>query len=160
MITDSEFVARILHRNWVVDGILQHYAFVLKRKESYISVNRPAVSSYNADVASFVENHPGFYTNENKTEYSRALVNVGEIRKIGVVINGINLNIDIDVEPRVVHTNSHAGIFTRSDGHIIKSEETLYIKPLDEEVSSDEILLEVRSRLLDLAQLERCRLSF
>lgn len=35
LITDSENVARILHRNWVVDGILQHYAFVLKRKESY-----------------------------------------------------------------------------------------------------------------------------
>lgn len=159
LITDSENVARILHRNWVVDGILQHYAFALKRKESYISVNRPAVSSYDADIASFIENHPDFYTNEDKTEYSRALVNVGEIRKIGVVINGINLNIDVEVEPRVVHTNSHAGIFTRYEGENIKTDDTLYIKPLDEEVSSDEILLEVRSRLLELAQLERCKLN-
>ena len=41
MVADTEDVARILRRNWVVDGILQHYAFDMRRNETYISVNRP-----------------------------------------------------------------------------------------------------------------------
>lgn len=158
-ISNSENVARILHRTWVIDGILQHYAFVLRRNESYISVNRPAVSSYDDDVASFVESHPNFYANENKAEYKRALVNVGEIRQTEVIVNDTKLNIEVDVEPRDVFTKSHAGIFTRHDGLNIKAGDTLSIEPLKEEISSDDILLEVRSRLLDLAQLEYCKIK-
>ena len=159
MIADTENVARILHRNWVIDGILQHYAFVLRRNEAYISVNRPAVSSYDDDVASFVESHPDFYANDNKTDYMRAVVNVGEIRQTEVKVNETRLNIEVEVEPRDVFTKSHAGIFTRHDGQNIKAGETLSIEPLKEEISSDDILLEVRSRLLDLAQLEYCKIK-
>ena len=55
--------------------------------------------------------------------------------------------------------SSHAGIFTRYEGRNIKTGDSLSIKPLEEEVSSDDILLEVRSRLLDLAQLEYCKIN-
>ena len=159
MIADSENVARILHRNWAIDGILQHYAFVLRRNETYISVNRLAVSSYDDDVASFVESHSDFYANENNTEYMRALVNVGEIRQIDVKVNEIKLDIEVEVEPRDLLTKSHAGIFTRYEGRNIKSGEGLSIESLEEVVSSDDILLEIRSHLLDLAQLEFCKIN-
>ena len=42
-IDDAEDVARLLHPSWVIDGVLQHYAFALRRNETYISVNRLAV---------------------------------------------------------------------------------------------------------------------
>ena len=158
-IADTENVARILHHNWVVDGILQHYAFVLRRNESYISVNRPAVQSYNADVSSFVESHPDFFADDSRTAYMRALVNVGNIRQTVVKINEIVLNIEVNVEPRDEHTKSHAGIFTCREGQYIKSSDNLRFDGLDEEVSSDAVLLEVRSRLLDLSQLELCKLN-
>ena len=159
MIEDTENVARILHRKWVIDGILQHYAFVLRRNETYISVNRLAVSSFDDDVASFVESHPDFYANKNNTEYLRALVNVGEVRQTEVKVNETRLNIEVEVEPRDVFTKSHAGIFTRYEGQNIKVGETLSIEPLKEAISSDDILLEVRSRLLDLSQLEHCKIN-
>ena len=136
MIADTENVARILHQNWVIDGILQHYAFVLRRNETYISVNRPAVSSYDDDIASFVESHPDFYANENKTEYMRALLNVGEIRQTEVRVNETRLNIEVEVEPRDVFTKSHAGVFTRHDGRNIKAGEAFSIESLKEDISS------------------------
>ena len=75
MVADTEDVARILRRNWVVDGILQHYAFDMRRNETYISVNRPAVSSYVDDVRKFVESHPDFCFDSDEPAYMRALIN-------------------------------------------------------------------------------------
>ena len=155
-VADTENVARILRPNWVVDGILQHYAFDLRRNETYISVNRPAVSSYADDVKSFVESHPDFYSDSEKTEYARALLYVGNIRNSEISFDGIKLNIDVEVEPRDGFAKSHAGIFTRSEGKNIKTGETIKIEPMEEEVSSDDILLEVRSRLLDISKIEYC----
>ncbi len=154
MIADTEMVARLLHREWVVDGILQHYAFVLRRNESYISVNRPAIPSYKTDVVSFVESHPGFYADGSRTNYMCALLNVGKIRQTEILVNGIQLNVDVEVEPRSSFAKSHAGIFTRHEGQNVKVGESFWFDNCIEEVSSDAILLEVRSHLLNLAQLE------
>ena len=159
LIADTEDVARILHRNWVVDGILQHYAFALRCNETYISVNRPAISTYDADVSSFVTKHPDFYANETQSEYMCTLVNVGDIRKTKVTFEDFTLNIDVEVEPRDVHVKSHAGIFSRHAGKNIKNGEILKFDDLREEVSSDEILLEVRSLLIEHARLERRKLK-
>ena len=65
----------------------------------------------------------------------------------------------MEVEPRDVFTKSHAGIFTRYDGKNIKANEKMKIEPIEDEVSSDAILLEVRSRLLDISKLETCCLD-
>lgn len=88
MISDNENVARILRPEWVVSGILQHYAFVLRRNETYISVNRPAVSSFKDDVRNFVKAHAGFFADKDRDSYFCAMFNVGEIRQAKVVING------------------------------------------------------------------------
>ena len=158
LISGTENVARLLCSNWVVDGILQHYAFVLRYHETYISVNRPAVSSYDSDVASFIESHSDFYANEARTEYKRALINVGDIRKIEMSVNDVAFNIDVEVEPRDVFTKSHAGIFTRHEGQNLKADKSLIIKATGEEISTNDVLLEVRSHLLDLAQLQVCKI--
>ena len=159
MVADTEDVARILRRNWVFDGILQHYAFDMRRNETYISVNRPAVSSYVDDVRKFVESHPDFCFDSDEPAYMRALINVESIRKSELFIGDIKLNIDVEVEPRDVFTKSHAGIFTRYEGKNIKTNEKMKIEPIEDEVSSDAILLEVRSRLLDISKLETCCLD-
>ena len=158
VIPNTEKVARILAKDWIVDGVILQMAFTLREKETYISVNRPAVESYDSDVRNFVETHPDFYADESKTKYSRALLNVGEIRATKVSFSGITLNINVEVEPRDVFTKSHAGIFTRHENHNVKTDDTLHIKSLDENISADEVLLEVRSRLVDLAKLEYCGL--
>lgn len=71
-------------------------------------------------------------------------------------IVGLTLNINVEVEPRDIFTKSHAGIFTRHNNQNVKNGDTLYIKSLDDNISADEVLLEVRSRLIDLAKLEYC----
>jgi len=35
IVDDGETVARILHREWIVDGELQIYAFALRKNEAY-----------------------------------------------------------------------------------------------------------------------------
>ena len=46
VIGDNEKVVRILHRDWVVDGVVMINAFTLRQNETYLSVNRPAIESY------------------------------------------------------------------------------------------------------------------
>ena len=159
LIADTEDVARLLHPSWVVDGVLQHYAFVLRRNETYISVNRSMVSSYKEDVSSFIEKHPTFYSDKSQSEYMRALLRVGDVRMSKVTIDDVVLNIDVEVEPRDTFTKSHAGIFTRYKGHNLKVGDMVSIESAEKEVSTDDVLLEVRSRLLDLARMEICKLS-
>ncbi len=154
-VSDKESVARILSRKWVVDGIIMHTAFTLRTNETYISVNRPSVSSFQDDVCSFVTSHPDFYANDKQSACQCALLNVGEIRAIDVMVNGKSLDVCVEVEPRDTFTKSHAGIFTRHDGVNLRSGETLSIEELNKDVSADDILLEVRDELLDLAHLEQ-----
>lgn len=55
-------------------------------------------------------------------------------------------------------TKSHAGIFTRYEGQNLKVGDTVSIESSENEVSTDDVLLEVRSHLLDLARMEICKL--
>lgn len=58
-ISGDETVARILHRDWVVDGVLQISAFSLRQNETYISVNRPIIESFDEDISDFVSSYDG-----------------------------------------------------------------------------------------------------
>lgn len=57
-VSNHENVARILSKEWIIDGTLSNVAFSLRSNETYISVNRPAIDSYDSDVAAFIEKHP------------------------------------------------------------------------------------------------------
>ena len=157
-ISNTESVARIMRNAWVIDGNIQHTAFLLRRGETYISVNRPAIQSYDSDVKGFVTSHPDFYADQRHDKYIRAMLNVGEIRAMRIDYASITLNVNVEVVPRDIFTKSHAGIFTRHQNKNIKNGDTLYIKSLDTDVSADEILLEVRSNLVDISTLESCNL--
>ena len=50
MVADDEQVARIISHEWVIDGELQLAAFALAPRETYLSVNRPIVETYDEDV--------------------------------------------------------------------------------------------------------------
>ena len=158
VISNNEDVARILSNQWISNGEILHMAFTLRDKETYISVNRPAIPSYDSDVKGFVTSHPDFYADQRHDKYIRAMLNVGEIRALRIDYAGITLNVNVEVEPRDIFTKSHAGIFTRHQNKNIKNGDTLYIKSLDTDVSADEILLEVRSNLVDISTLESCNL--
>ena len=158
-IPDSEHVARLLSRSWVSEGRILHIAFTLREKETYISVNRLAVSSYGLDVSSFINSHPDFYANEEKSLYIRAIINVGDVRNSKIYVDNVELDIDVDVEPRDIFTKSHAGIFTRHGGVTIKKDDTIFVKATRKGISSDQVLLKVRSRLLDISKLETCCLD-
>lgn len=119
-------------------------------------VSRFSVSSYDDDVAAFIASHPDFYADDDKMSYMRAKVNVGDIRQTEVRVGDVLLDIDVEVEPRDVFTKSHAGIFAHHDGKNIKVGDTLCFHAVGKEVSSDEVLLEIRSHFLDIATLEKC----
>lgn len=56
-VDSSEKVARILSSEWFVDGQLMNVAYTLLEGETYISVNRPVINTYDSDVAGFVAKH-------------------------------------------------------------------------------------------------------
>lgn len=153
----KEQVARLLNNNWFDEGELLQVAFMLKVHESYIYVNRPAIKSYEDDVRTFVDGHVGYLYSTDC--YRRALLNVGDINSIDVAVGGSSMSTSVEVEPRDSHIKSHAGIFTRFQGMNLKSGEWIDVEALDEEVSADTILLEVRSRLLTLCKVEECSLN-
>ena len=95
-ISNTESVARILRNAWVIDGNIQHTAFLLRRGETYISVNRPAIPSYDSDVKGFVTSHPDFYADQRHDKYIRAKLNVGEIRALRIDYAGITLNVNVE----------------------------------------------------------------
>ena len=45
IIDNEEQVARILHQDWIVEGLLQVSAFALSEGETYLSVNRPSIDT-------------------------------------------------------------------------------------------------------------------
>lgn len=123
LIQDSENVARLLNNEWISGDRILQAAFQLRHGETYLSVNRPAVSSYNADVSAFVAAHPSYACGGNT--YRRALLGVGDIRQIRVSEGQISALVDVEVEPRDTHTLSHAGIFTRLQGRNLKVGENI-----------------------------------
>lgn len=57
-IDNREDVARILANDWVINGVLQQTAFTLRDGETYISVNRPAVTHGEQPLSIDVEVEP------------------------------------------------------------------------------------------------------
>ena len=155
-ISSEEDVSRILSKEWFVRGKLVSAAFSLEEGETYLSVNRPAIDSYDSDVTTFVKSHTSYVFDGNT--YKRALLNVGDIRGIDVKVDNVEMKIDVEVEPRNVHTKSHAGIFTRFQNKNIKKGQLLKAGPTAEEISGDTILLEVRKELKDLSSVEKCKI--
>lgn len=150
----SEIVTRTLHPDWIEENVLLHQAFLLKENETYISVNRPAVSSYDDDVSDFIMKHPEF-SSDNK--YKRALLSVGDVCNINITLEGIDAIVQVEIEPCDAHYKSHAGIFTRIENKNVKKGQ-LFETRTKENISADSILLEVRMNLLDIATVEECTL--
>ena len=153
VVSDEEQVARIISREWMTDGILLPIAFAFRQNETYLSVNRLCIDSYNKDVKWFVDSHENFQTSSDDSYY-RALLNVGDVRSIKVTNEGEPLELTVEVEPRDFRLKSHAGIFTRVSGKNLKVGDLLVSSTLKKGISADVILLAVRSRLLDMARLE------
>ena len=151
-ILDQEDVARILSREWVIDGVLSNAAFTLRPNETYISVNRLAIASYNRDVATFIDAHPSFSWNLGMASYRRALLHVKDVRKIQAGSDEISLRVNVEVEPRKRSMKSHAGIFTRYDGQSLKHGTAFSAMGIA--YSVDDILLDVRTQLMRLARIE------
>jgi hypothetical protein len=156
IVSDNESIVRILNQDWFEEGELMHVAFALRRNETYLSVNRPAIETFGNDVAEFVKSHSQYLFSDNK--YRGAILNVGEVRNIEVKIAETIVDIDVEVESRDAHTKSHAGIFTRNQNKNIKSGSSIYIPSLKENVSADNILLKVRFKLLKLSKVEEKQL--
>ena len=158
-IDSEETIARLVHQEWVVNGVLQQTAFILRNGEAYLSVNRPAVDTYEADVEAFVSQHPKYRTAPLNDTYRRAILNVGDVRAIDISVKGEKLDVSVEVEPRAFHTKSHAGIFTRIEGKNVKGEDDIStIEEGKKIVSTSMILQKLRWNLLQLATLETCML--
>lgn len=156
-ILESESVSRILSREWLVAGVLSNAAFTLRPGETYISVNRPAVSSYISDVSEFIKNHPYFSLNIEGTRCWSANLRVADVKGIRVNEDVNPYRIDVEIEPRDLFTKSHAGIFTRLDSRTLKAGDTLSV--MNKEISADDVLLEVRMQLTKLSTIEECLLK-
>lgn len=156
MVGNEEYVVRILSNGWVKNGVVQHTAFALREGETYISVNRPAISFFANDVASFVRSHKNYLiTNNGVNSYQRAVLHVAEIRDISVVVNDKPLSVDVEVEPRDAFSKSHAGIFTRHGNRNLKTGGSIAVNEV-KNVSADMVLLKVRLALVRLSSLETC----
>jgi len=154
IVGSSEKVARILSTEWFVDGQLMNIAYTLLEGETYISVNRPVIDTYDSDVAAFVVKHNKYLFETDK--YKRAMLSVSDIRDIKVDAFGEPLKINVEVEPRDSHTKSHAGIFTRYENKNVKRGDTL--SHLDKDISADDVLIKVRTQLLNMSTVEQVAL--
>lgn len=157
VISDEEQIARIISREWMADGILLPMAFALKLNETYLSVNRLCVESYDEDVKHFVDSHESYQTSSGDT-YFRALLDVGNVRSVKVFNEGKPIEITVEVEPRDLHIKSHAGIFVKTEGKNIVLGKRSVGDALPEGISSEFVLQKVRWELLDLAVLQKCKL--
>ncbi len=155
-----EDVARLLSKEWLVDGEVSVDAFALAPKETYLSVNRPSVPTFEADVRKFLSNHREYLLAENNEMFfSAAVMNVGDIRGISVEVDGSPMDLDVEIEVRDAHTKSHAGIFVRSHGENIVRGRSVMSASVPKGVSSDDILMEVQWCLKDIAQQATFELS-
>ena len=90
LVSDNEDIARIVSSEWIVDGELQQTAFTLNPKETYLSVNRPSINTYDDDVRSFVSAHEKFQFDNGKS-YRRAMLTVLDVRNIKVYDDAGNI---------------------------------------------------------------------
>jgi hypothetical protein len=160
LIDSKESIVRLLNQEWIVSGVLQQTAFQLRPGETYLSVNRPLIESYDSDVAEFIKEHPNFKTEQGNNTYCRASMNVGEVRGMELSFKGNRLNVNVEVEPRASHTKSHAGIFARFHGKNIKGGQNFLTDTnYDEPISVPDILQKMRWQLLQLSHLEVCEIK-
>lgn len=154
-IDSEENVARLLCSEWVDNGDISVDAFALAPNETYLSVNRPAVDTFRSDVEKFVSSHQGFVTAKDHGQaFCAAMMNVVDVKAISVEIDDCQLDVDVEIEPRDIHTKSHAGIFVRSGGVNIVKGRRIMSSSVPKGVSSDDILMEVQWSLKDIAKLE------
>ena len=103
-VANYEDVARMLFSPlFICDGVLSQKAFTLEAasNESYISVLRPSIPSFEADMEGIKK--------DGNTLYGYALLNVGEIRGGRIEYSE---PLSLDVLPRNAgKRKSHAGIF-------------------------------------------------
>ena len=137
----EEQVARLLHRAWVVAGELQQNAFALKEDETYLSVNRMAIESFNEDVNDFLSKHKQYKTADNEDCYRRVVLKVKDIRELSVCFEKEIATLSVEVEPRDAHYKTHAGIFIRVDGKCIKGGMSEDIETSDTQVISASAIL-------------------
>jgi len=156
-ISDEEQIARIINREWMAGNILLPMAFALRLNETYLSVNRLCVESYDEDVKRFVNNHKSYQTSSGDS-YFRALLDVGNVRSIKVSNEGNPIEIAVEVETRDLHIKSHAGIFVRAEDKNIFPGKKDTDDLLPTGVSSEFVLQKIRWELLDLAVLQQCKL--
>ena len=151
-IANNERVVRLLHRMWVVDDVLQLNAFTLNDGETYLSVNRPAVESFNDDVSDFLSKHLQYKTGNN---YKCAVINVLDINQVNILLGAETASLSVEVEPRASHYKSHSGIFTRIDGKNIKGGSSkIFETEFGQVVSAGAVLQKVRMHLLRLSKVE------
>ena len=82
-----------------------------------------------------------------------------QVARIIVEKDGMRLNANVEVEPRDSHTKSHAGIFVRVDGKNVVHGRQLPEGQLPDNVSEEDLLQQVQWDLLELAELQECRVS-
>ena len=158
-VLDSEIISRVIRQEWLVDGVLQQTAYTLNPNETYLSVNRPAIDTYEADVLAFVVSHDDFQFDNGK-KFHCAVMPVSGVRSIKVMDeNDTPLAIEVEVEPRDVHTKSHAGIFVRTGTQNVLPGRSLMGTSVPEAVSVEMILQDVRWELLALSTLEDHEIS-
>ena len=157
IVKSDEQIARILHPEWIVDDEVQYSAFVLSNGETYLSVNRLAIDTYDDDINDFISKHPNYKADGNA--YHRALMEVGDVRNMNVELNQRVANLTVEVEPRNMHYKSHAGVFVRVDDKNVKGgQEGAFIADDGDVVSYDDIRQKVSLGLLQLATLEKVQL--
>ena len=154
-INDKEEIARILHREWIVDNTLQINAFALRCGETYLSVNRKSIKTFLDDIRDFVGSHPCYAVFDNASACRIASMNTGEVRDIRVVLGEKTMDVSVEVEPRNKNCLSHAGIFTRYEGKNVKGGQLVDFETDNGiHVPSSAILQKVQHHLLRLAKLE------
>ena len=159
-VSDDEKIVRILHRDWIVDGVLQLNAFTLKLNETYISVNRPVIETFTDDVLDFITKHSEYCISDSSTSINLATLITGEVRNLQIELGGQIANVSVEVEPRDKNYQSHAGIFTRFDGKNLKGGQLSEIQ-VGENVHMPvlAILQKVQHRLVQMSSLEICELT-
>ena len=91
----------------------------------------------------------------SQQEHRCASMQVSGVRSIKVFDESDQpLAVEVEVEPRDVHTKSHAGIFVRTGTQNVLPGRSLIGTSVPEEVSVDMILQDIRWELLALSTLE------
>ncbi|MCR5455812.1 MAG: hypothetical protein K6F33_12565 [Bacteroidales bacterium] len=139
---NNENVARLLKDVWYSDGIVASAAFNLRPQihETYISVLRESVNTFNKDITLVCKNLPAYY----------AIMNVAEIKSLKVK----TLDDDIEFDVRAVDNEkikSHAGIFININGQKLVGGEPFEYLKMQQGMSSDVVLLEIRKTLAKLS---------